>query len=355
MSQVGKPRVQGVDQLELLQIETDGHSMDIKSYVVNSLSREKRLIARVKKRKLERSKLPYVYTDSPSMSILIQSFNHRKNIPLIMERLRLTCADEIIVCEDGSVDGSEVEWRKYLSRPNDFLIQSNDLHEIRTYNRAANLAAGEFICATQDDDIPPEDPSWASDALALFRKYPQLAVVGCWHGWAVDFDDPRSPPLARFGPPPDPGKPFPEIPFWDDSIDKPFMFVESVGIGPMFFRRSVFQELGKFDLRLSGVGEAGIWLDYDFTMRAWLAGHQVGVYSSAPFERNVGGQGTMIYSSESKWANYGKNREYVYRTYGNKIASIRKTIGNLNKGLIRRDGVPDISLHGDHPPLPQGG
>ena len=217
-----------------------------------------------------------------------------------MGRVRATCADEIIVCEDGSVDGSEVEWRKYLTRPNDFLIQTNDLHEIRTYNRAANLAAGEFICAMQDDDIPPEDPSWASDALTLFRKYPRLAVVGPWHGWAVDFDDPRYPVLAHFGAPPFPGKPFPHIPFSDDAIGKPFMFVEFVGIGPIFFRRSVFQELGQFDLSFSGVGEAGIWLDYDFCLRAWLAGRQVGVYSSAPFERNVGGQGTMIYSNESQ-------------------------------------------------------
>jgi GT2 family glycosyltransferase len=329
--------------------------MDIKSSITNFLSPEKRMIARVKKRKLERSQRPFAYTDAPSLSILIQSFNHGINIRSIMEGLRLTCADEIIVCEDGSVDGSEIEWRKHLIRPNDFLIQSNDLHEIRTYNRAANLAAGEFICTMQDDDIPPKDPSWASDAIALFRKYPRLAVVGPWHGWAVDFYDPQYPVLARFGAPPYPGAPFPEIPFWDDVIGKPFMFVESVGIGPMFFRRSVFQELGKFDLRFSGVGEAGIWLDYDFCLRAWLAGHQVGVYSSAAFERNVGGQGTMIYSGNSRSANYLKNREYVYGAYRGKIASVREIIGNLNKGLIRRDGVPDISLYGDHAPLPQGG
>jgi GT2 family glycosyltransferase len=244
--------------------------MGVRTRVRNFLSPEKRLIVRVKKRKSERSLLPYRYTDTPFLSILIQSFNHRKNIPSIMERLRLTCADEIIVCEDGSVDGSEVEWRKHLTRPNDFLIQTNDLHEIRTYNRAADLAAGEFICMMQDDDIPPKDPSWASDAIALFRKYPRLAVVGCWHGWAVDFDDPRYPILAHFGAPPFDGKPVAEIPFRDDTIEKPFMFVESVGIGPMFFRRSVFQDLGKFDLRFSGVGEAGIWLDYDFCVRAWL-------------------------------------------------------------------------------------
>ena len=149
--------------------------------------------------------------------------------------------------------------------------------------------------------------------------------------------------------------PFPEIPFWDDGTKKPFMFVESVGIGPMFLRRSVFQELGQFDLRFSGVGESGIWLDYDFCLRAWLADHQVGVYNSAAFERNVGGQGTMLYSSGSRSANYLKNRDYVYNTYGSKIASIREIIGDLNKGLIRRDGVQDISLYGHRTPQSQEG
>lgn len=322
--------------------------------IMNLFIPERRLIANVKKRKLERSGLPYKYTDNPSLSILLQSFNHRRNISSIVKRLRLTLAEEIIICEDGSVDGSENEWRKYLTRPNDFLIQSNDLHEIRAYNRAANFAAGEFICVMQDDDIPPNDPSWASDAVALFRKHPRLAVVGCWHGWAVDYDDTEYPVMARFGAPPFPDTPFPEIPFWDDGIGKPYMFVESVGIGPMFFRRSVFRELGEFDLRFSGVGEAGIWLDYDFCIRAWLAGYQVGVYSSGEFERNVGGQGTMIYSSDSRSANYLKNRDYVYRTYRSKIAPVREIIGNLNKGLIRRDGVPDISLYGDRGPPPGG-
>lgn len=324
----------------------------LKDCAINLISPEKKLVQRVKKRKFARSKLCYSYSDTPVLSLLIQSFNHRKNIPLIVERLRRTMADEIIVCDDGSIDGSDLEWRKHLTRPNDYLILSNDLHEIRTYNRASGFAGGEVICCMQDDDIPPEDPSWASDAVALFRKYPKLAVVGCWHGWAVDFDDNRYPVLARFGAPSFPGKPFPEIPFWDETIEQPFMFVESICIGPMFFRRSVFHELGKFDLGFSSVGESGIWLDYDFTMRAWLAGYQVGVYHSAQFMRGVGGQGTMIYSNESRSANYLKNRDYVYATYGSKIASIRKAIANLNKGLPRREGVPDIPLFGHREPPP---
>ena len=45
--------------------------MNIKPHVLNLLSPEKRLVVRVKKRKLERSKLPYRYTDTPSLSILI--------------------------------------------------------------------------------------------------------------------------------------------------------------------------------------------------------------------------------------------------------------------------------------------
>ena len=282
------------------------------------------------------------------MSLVIQSFNHRRNIERIVERVRLTSAEEFIVCEDGSVDGSARAWQAALDRPNDFVIVSNDLHEIRTYNRAISLARGEFVGVMQDDDIPPSDPGWISDVVALFRAHPMLAVVGCWGGWAFNYDDYMDPVLSHVGPGEAYryagkfcGEPVNEIPYSDPKTDLPFCFVESVSIGPMFFRRSEFERLGGFSAELSGPGEPGIWLDYELCVRAWLAGHQVGLYASAPFERYVGGQGTFLFGESSRGRNWERNHRLVVTKYGERIGPVRNTIQELNRGLRLRTGPTD--------------
>lgn len=298
------------------------------------LTSKGRLISKVKARKRARAALPYKYTDSPTVSLIIQSFNHRGNIERIVDRLRHTAADELIVCEDGSVDGSEKVWRQQLTRPNEFLIQSNDLHEIRTYNRAISLARGEFIGVLQDDDIPPENPDWVANVITFFRKYPKLAVLGCWNGWTFDFDNIDNSigsPIGRCEQSPDN-----RLAFIEPESKLPFQFVEAVGIGPMFFRRADFEALGGFDLQLSGPGEPGIWLDWDICLRTWFSGRHVGVYESDLFERNIGGQGTVMFSGSKREDNYRKNLKRVQSTSADRIGSVRRTVDELNKGLVRR-------------------
>ena len=73
----------------------------LRTYADNLLLTKKgRTIEKVKARKAARAASPYIYTDSPSVSLVLQSFNHRDNIERIVDRLRLTVAYELIVCED---------------------------------------------------------------------------------------------------------------------------------------------------------------------------------------------------------------------------------------------------------------
>ena len=127
----------------------------------------------------------------------------------------------------------------------------------------------------------------------------------------------------------------------------PFAFVDAVGIGPVFFRRTDFEALGGFDLRLSGPGEPGIWLDYDICLRAWVSGRQVGAYESEAFKRNVGGQGTVMFANSTRWNNYLKNLKHVERTFADRFGSVRRTIDDLNQDLVPR---PDIPGERPHPP-----
>src|SRR5262249_14575211 len=133
---------------------------------------------------------PYPHVDHPSLSLILLSFNHRQNIVPILERLRRIPPDELIVCDDGSVDGSEQVWLRRLTQPNDFVVRSNDLHEIRAYNRAVDLARGDIVCVLQDDDIPPEDGTWVAQALGLFERHERLGILGGFLGTFLDWSGP---------------------------------------------------------------------------------------------------------------------------------------------------------------------
>src|SRR5580704_13936196 len=85
--------------------------------LANPLTRRGRLVRKVRARKRALAASPHAYIESPTMSLVIHSFNHRGNIPGIVEGVRRTDAEELIVCEDGSVDGSDRAWHAALDRP----------------------------------------------------------------------------------------------------------------------------------------------------------------------------------------------------------------------------------------------
>eukprot|EP00168_Porphyra_purpurea_P012326 TRINITY_DN3242_c0_g1_i7.p1 TRINITY_DN3242_c0_g1~~TRINITY_DN3242_c0_g1_i7.p1 ORF type:complete len:201 (+),score=42.57 TRINITY_DN3242_c0_g1_i7:251-853(+) len=120
------------------------------------------------------------YTDAaqPVLTAIVQSFNHVANVPNISAALVGSAAiEEIVVCEDGSSDGSLAAWRAALTRPNDFIIRSNNLHELRSYNRAMRMASGDVVVLLQDDDLPPPDGPVARHGVGALsgQARPRLA------------------------------------------------------------------------------------------------------------------------------------------------------------------------------------
>ena len=294
-----------------------------------------RLVERVVEGKRARAHGP-AYAEQPRLSLILLSFNHRGNIPAIAAGLNASGADEIIVCDDGSIDGSEREWQQQLTAPNSFLIRSNDIHDSRIYNRAAGFARGEYIAILQDDDIPPASSDWVRDALALFERYPRLGVLGGHQGWILDFTqspdrvhrkavygyrDEKRFSYAR------------DIPFLDPASSRPFMFVQGVSIGPIFYRRDVFQSLGGFNLAYSDAGEVGMLVDHELSLRAWLAGHHVAVCGPMPFRRYVGGQGTVLFGAESRARNLLRSFARLQREYGDRVSAIDAEVDSLNAAM----------------------
>ena len=186
---------------------------------------------------------------------------------------------ELIVCEDGSLDGSREKWTSYLDRPNDFLIHSNDLHEIRILDRAIRFARADIVCLVQDDDLIPRNTDWLEGALGAFSNHPRLAILGGFQAFE-SFD-------------PDPAK---AKRLWGGDQ---FRFVHHVNIGPYFIRRLSYEALGGWEYSFSEVGEPGICFDNELCLRAWMNDYQVG-YSFVPFKGPSGHYpadgGTVLFS-----------------------------------------------------------
>jgi hypothetical protein len=111
------------------------------------------------------------------------------------------------------------------------------------------------------------------------------------------------------------------------------MFVQGVSIGPIFYRREVFQSLGGFNLDYSEPGEVGMLVDHELSLRAWLAGHQVAVCGPLPFRRYVGGQGTVMFGAETRARNLLRSFARMQREYGDRVAAIDAAADALNGSL----------------------
>jgi glycosyltransferase involved in cell wall biosynthesis len=280
------------------------------------------------------------YTNNPKLSLIVQFFNKRPNIKSIINALRLTSAEELIVIDDGSSDGSYEDWMKYLDKPNDFLLRCNDLFEVKTYDRAIGLAKGEFVCLLQDDDIPPDNNAWVEQALTLFEALPDLLILGGREGLDFLMPDPvipnQEPTYSRIG----------DIGNWpglfknriygtphyiEPKSGLPFMFTTSVNRAPTFLRRKQFLELG-------GINQDYAPFQFDddeVSVRAWLAGYQVGLYPSS-FMRNVGAGGMRTFNSERVKKQSIINGKRFYDAYAPIISSgkLQNMIDSANQQLI---------------------
>jgi hypothetical protein len=274
------------------------------------------MIERVKADKRRRRSSSNEYQDRPRLAFIVHSFNRVANIEQIVGGLRVMGDHELIVCEDGSLDGSREKWMSYLDRPNDFLIHSNDLHEIRILDRAIGFTRSEIVCLVQDDDLIPRETDWLDSALAHFADHPNLAILGGFMGFE-SFD-------------PDPAK---AKRIWGGDQ---FRFVHHVNIGPYFIRRQHYEALGGWEYSFSEVGEPGIGFDNELCLRAWMNGYQVG-YSFVPFKGPSGHYpadgGTVLFSSDIRGRNSVRNSDTIFETYGRYARRIDRLVEDANAGL----------------------
>lgn len=280
------------------------------------------LIERVKQDKIRRRPLLVKYRDRPKIAFVVHSFNRISNIDQLVAGLRHMGNHELIVCEDGSLDGSREKWLSHLDQPNDFLVHSNDIHEIRITDRGIRFASAEIICLVQDDDQIPRYTGWLDAALTQFDTYPNLAIIGGFMGFPSFHPDPC---ITK--------------PVWGPG---PFQFVQHVNVGPYFIRRQHYEALGGWDYSFSPPGEPGIGFECELCLRAWLNGYQVG-YSFVPFKGPPGHYaldgGTELFSSAARRTNQLRNHRKIFEMY----AKHSRRIDKLVRKAGRRSRVPFAS------------
>jgi glycosyltransferase involved in cell wall biosynthesis len=271
------------------------------------------VIERVKAAKARRASSNERYIERPSVAFVVHSFNRVSNVNALLAGLRQVEDHELIVCDDGSLDGSRKKWESLLVKPNDFLILSNDLHEIRILDRAIRFANANVVCLVQDDDQIPKGTAWLESALDKFRQYEKLAILGGFMGFNGFDTDPGN--VERL---------------WGEA---PFRFVEHVNIGPYFIRRQYYEALGGWDSSFSAVGEPGICFDNELCLRAWMEGFQVG-YHFVPFKGPAGvyalAGGTILFTQEVRRRNQLSNESQIFNKYAKHADRIANLVRQAN-------------------------
>lgn len=278
----------------------------------------------------------------PLLTAIVQSFNHNGNIANISSSLKAAKhVEEIVISEDGSTDGSFHDWHIALPAVSHFVIRSNNLHELRSYNRAMRMSSGDFVVLLQDDDLLPGSDDWIRDAIRLFEALPELGVLGGYIGqlWdhetghGLEFGEQQS---THGGLRSGDTKPLQYI---EPTTGLPFMYAECVWIAPVFIRRSLLRKAGGLELTIAKRGEPGVWQDCVFSYEAWVNGYTVGAYN-APFERGVGGHGSATSTLKVKQRERVYERALAYTNRKFARRRIHDSIVALNNKTLQARRIP---------------
>tara|TARA_B100000131_G_scaffold311928_1_gene345386 strand:+ start:4615 stop:5556 length:942 start_codon:yes stop_codon:yes gene_type:complete len=250
------------------------------------MSHSKEMIDKIKDHKKSQKENLKGYSEHPKTCAILLSFNHVYNVDDLYEGLIESGFDEIIICEDGSIDGSFEAWRDKIKEKNHYILRSNDIHELRAYDKAIKMSDAEIFCLLQDDDMIPKNDDWVKEALEYFEDDPDLGILGGARGRRATF-------TKTWGI----GKPGTTKPleYIHPKTNKPFMYIENINIGPYFMKKDLYLQIGGFDKACSKAGEPGILFESEICYRAWEAGYHVALCDQ-PIKDTDDERGTIIFN-----------------------------------------------------------
>ncbi len=113
------------------------------------------------------------------ISVIIPTYNRCKYLKIALNSLlNQSCVpDEIIVIDDGSIDGTK-EYLKVISKNNDIIkvFSQKNGGPSKARNLGIKKAKGDIICFFDDDEIAHRD--WIKTIVETFEKFPSIGGVG---------------------------------------------------------------------------------------------------------------------------------------------------------------------------------
>lgn len=251
------------------------------------------------------------YTNTPAVTVIIQSHNKSLQVKHILTQLRKHPSIEVIVIDDGSDLTHTQALAQAMTGANEFLLHSNDLYENIMYDRTIRMANGKYIALLQDDD-DFEDTAWLDAAVRYFEHYPSLAILGGKDALEFAFEAPKA-----FGKKIQPAS--------------PFDFVPAVNRAPMWINKELYmQKLQHIDFSFAPFQ----YDDYELCARAWLKGLQVGWYDAKFKSLSTGGM--RLWNQHFARQQTEKNSRLLYSLYEGQKEEIRHAVQQSRLSLTEK-------------------
>ena len=227
----------------------------------------------------------------PKLSVVLQYFRMSRNIKLLLEWKRCPGVELLV-----NVDSDDPADRDWLPAPGsdhhshnatrlvaDTIVFSQNIHELRAYNRLARMARAPLLALVQDDNAPPVGCEYLQHLNTLFNDDPTLAIVGMNFGtttpWAPGvggYKDADAGAHSRFAKVKRDWRRATASDDWTSCIKAEY--VSCTDIGPYVVRRDAFMRLGALDEGFSYPGQGGMGLDCELATRVWISGGSVALY-----------------------------------------------------------------------------
>lgn len=233
----------------------------------------------------------------------------------IVKQLRTYPDAEIIVIDDGSENHHAKRLARFLQGGNEFLIKANDLYEIVMYDKAIRFANGDYIVLLQDDDMI-SDMDWLDRGLGYFDKYPDMVILGGYHGLKYEIDGGHKVVCPSVV---------------ENHVPVEFQFVHTVDRAPMLLKRSLYMQY----LKHLNLSFAPLTCDDgELCLRAWISGLKVGWYN-AGFKSLMAG-GIRIWNNHLLCVQETRNSPKLHEMYHRYVDEITEKVQTANATLVSR-------------------